>query len=96
MLAALLLLLLPVAHAATHATHDPVAAVRGLITRVLGAPVLAHFQLETIPADPASGLDVFEMDSSGALVVLRGNTGSSLAAALNKCVQLASGKALCT
>lgn len=65
-----------------HAAHDPVAAVSGLITRILGAATLPRFQLETIPID-ASGLDVFEMDSNGPLVVLRGNTGVSLATALN-------------
>ena len=65
-----------------YTTHDPVAAVSGLITRLLGPSVLARFQLEAIPVD-ASGLDVLETDSSGALVVLRGNTGVALATALN-------------
>ena len=64
------------------AGHDPVAAVQGLITRMLGAAALPLFQLESIPADE-SGKDVFETAASGSLVVLRGNTGVALATALN-------------
>ena len=68
--------------AAAHAAHDPVFAVQGLISRVLGPQALHRFQLEAIAADP-SGLDVFEQGSNGSLVVLRGSCGSSLAVALN-------------
>ena len=68
--------------APAHAAHDPVAAVSGLITRILGAAALPRFRLEAIAGD-ASGLDVFETDSDGERVVLRGNTGVSLATALN-------------
>ena len=76
------LLLLLSARAVTSA-HDPIAAATGLITRILGVEAVTLFQLETIPADPATGRDVFEISSSGSLVVLRGNTGVSLATALN-------------
>ena len=80
-----LLSLLLCALALPHAlgAHDPIAAVDGLLVRLLGAPARALFQLETVAADPATGLDVFELGSNGSLVVLRGNCGSSLAAALN-------------
>lgn len=68
------------------AAPDPVAAVAGLITRLLGPAYLPVFALEGIPADAASGRDVFEIASgpSGgpARVTLRGNTGVSLASAL--------------
>jgi alpha-N-acetylglucosaminidase len=63
--------------------HDPISAATGLITRILGADAVGRFQLETIPVDPVTGRDVFEIDSSGSLVVLRGNTGVALATALN-------------
>jgi alpha-N-acetylglucosaminidase len=66
----------------TAAAADPVAAVSGLVTRILGAPALARFQFEVLPAD-ASGRDVYELDASGAAVVVRGNNGVALAAGLN-------------
>ena len=62
---------------------DPVAAASALLTRLLGPSALPLFRLEAIPADPATGLDVFEADSDGPLVVLRGNTGVALSTALN-------------
>ena len=65
------------------AAHDPVAAVAGLITRLLGADALPRFALSVIPADPATGLDVFEAGAAGALVALRGSSGTALAVALN-------------
>ena len=68
---------------ATAAAADPVAAASGLLTRLLGPAALPRFRLEAIPADPATGLDVFEADSDGPLVVLRGNTGVALSTALN-------------
>lgn len=65
--------------------HAPVASVQGLIGRLLGAPRVASFALEVIPADPATGNDVFELDYDAAqqLVVVRGNAGYSIAAGLN-------------
>jgi len=57
-----------------------VAAVRGLISRI--APGHANgFVLEAIGS--GAGSDVFEIDSRGGKVVLRGNNGVSLASALN-------------
>ena len=64
-------------------TADPVSSATGLLTRLLGPSAVPLFKLEAIPADPATGLDVFEADSSGAQVVLRGNTGVAIATALN-------------
>lgn len=55
-------------------------AARGLITRLLPQQGNA-FVLEIIPRDPAG--DVFELESRGGKVVLRGNNGVSLASALN-------------
>lgn len=66
--------------------HDPIAAAQGLITRLLGSRYVAAFQLELIPADPSTGRDVFEIDSSGVtspVVALRGNNGVALASALS-------------
>jgi alpha-N-acetylglucosaminidase len=63
--------------------HDPIAAVQGLIGRLLGPQYTAAFQLQTIAADPATGRDVFEIDVSNSQPVLRGNTGVALASALN-------------
>lgn len=54
--------------------HDPVGSVQGLISRVLGPQYVSAFQLQVIPADP-SGNDVFELDSSGSQVVIRGSAG---------------------
>ena len=65
------------------AVADPVSAAKGLIGRVLGADAVPLFQLEAIPADPSTGLDVYETGSAGSLVVLRGNTGVAIATALN-------------
>ena len=66
------------------AAHDPVAAVSGLITRLLGADALPRFSLAALPADP-SGLDAFELgaDADGKRVALRGTSGTALAVALN-------------
>jgi hypothetical protein len=62
---------------------DPIAAVSGLVTRLLGPAALPRFRFEVIPADPATARDAYEMDAAGELVVLRGNTGVALSTALN-------------
>ncbi len=62
---------------------DPVTSATGLLSRLLGPAAVPLFKLEAIPADSATGLDVFEMDASGSQVVLRGNTGVALSTALN-------------
>jgi alpha-N-acetylglucosaminidase len=72
--------------------HDPVGSVQALIGRLLGPTYMSAFQLEVIPADPATGHDVFELDSdsdssdsvSGSpSVIVRGNTGVAVAAGLH-------------
>lgn len=62
---------------------DPVTSATGLLSRLLGPAAVPLFKLEAIPADPATGLDAFELDASGSVVVLRGNTGVALSTALN-------------
>ena len=62
---------------------DPVSAVSGLVTRLLGPSELSKFSFEVIPKDPAG--DVYELDysSSSNQVVIRGNNGVSLSTGLN-------------
>jgi len=64
--------------------HDAVSAVEGLITRLLGAPYLASFALEVLPAD-ASGRDAYEVGGAAPAgrVRLAGTSGVALASALN-------------
>jgi len=62
---------------------EPISAVSGLVTRILGASELGKFQFEVIPSDPGTSLDVFELDGSNGKVVVRGNNGVSLATGLN-------------
>ena len=76
-------LLFAAAAATAAAAADPVAAASGVLSRLLGPAALPLFSLQAIPADPATGLDVFEMDAAGPLVVLRGNTGTAISLALN-------------
>ena len=69
---------------ATKANEQQVDAVRLLIYRV--TPSIADaFLLETIPC--ADERDVFELESQGTRVVLRGNNGISLASAYNRYLQ---------
>ena len=57
-----------------------VQAVRGLVQRLL--PQQAHqFEFECLP--PEQGRDVFEIQTTGEHVVIRGNTGVSMATGLN-------------
>ena len=60
---------------------DPIGAVQGLVERVLGKDIVSKFEFEIIPADDL--MDVFELDHKGAMIVVRGNTGVSLASGLN-------------
>lgn len=64
---------------------DPISAVQGLVSRLLGKDYVNQFQYEVIPRD--QGRDVYEVDTSvvkgNAVPVLRGNNGVSLASALN-------------
>ena len=61
-------------------TGNPVEAARGLLRRLLPAHA-DRFVLEAIPPD--AGRDVFEIESRGGRIVLRGNNGVSIASALN-------------
>ncbi len=61
-------------------TSSTLNAVRGLLLRVVPASA-SSFSIELIA--PENGHDVFEVESKGAQVVLRGNTGISIASALN-------------
>ena len=58
----------------------PSAAARALVQRLLPQHV-DRFEFEVLPAD--EGRDVFEIESRGERVVLRGNTGVALATGLN-------------
>jgi len=62
-----------------HATPAETAA-RALIQRVVPSHA-AEIEVEQIPAD-AGGADVFEVENRGGRLVLRGNTGVSIASAL--------------
>ncbi len=56
-------------------------AATGLIKRLVPAHA-SDFAVEVIP--PAEGQDVFEVESRGGKIVLRGNNGVSIASALNR------------
>ena len=62
---------------------DPVSAVSGLVTRILGPSELEKFNFVVIPADTLG--DVYELDYASATnqVVIRGNNGVSLSTGLN-------------
>lgn len=62
------------------ASDDSIKAVQGLVHRLLPGYESA-FVLEMIPSD--SGREVFEINSRGGKIVLRGNNGVALAAGLN-------------
>ena len=61
-------------------SRDGVQSVTSLIRRVVPAAA-ASFVVEQIPPD--SGRDVFEVESRGDRIVLRGSTGVAIASALN-------------
>ena len=62
---------------------DPITAIEGLVTRILGKEYVAMFEFEVI--SDAGGYDVFEIDADtqAEKPILRGNNGVSLASALN-------------
>src|SRR6202012_5512881 len=60
--------------------QSPVRAAEALVARVV-PDAAQHFIVETIPAD--NGRDVFEIESRGDKIVLRGNTPVSIGSALN-------------
>jgi len=59
---------------------DPINAVQGLVTRLLGdAKYAGMITWQVIPADPTTGNDVFELDFAAGKPVIRGNSGVALA-----------------
>lgn len=64
----------------TSSPQDQIDAVTGLITRLIPS-YQSVFSLELISADPKG--DVFEIESVGGKVALRGNTGVALSTGLN-------------
>jgi alpha-N-acetylglucosaminidase len=76
----LVLLLLCGASIPARPKESPQQVTHALIQRLLPAQA-RYFTLEAIDRDP--GGDVFEIESKGAGIVLRGNNGVSLASALN-------------
>ena len=62
---------------------DPLPAIEGLVTRILGESYVGKFEYQVIPDE--EGKDVFEVDTDqqAKKPVLRGNNGVSLASALN-------------
>ncbi len=65
---------------AAHAADTPAAQAMALIARVVPGHEKS-FTCEVIPAE--DGKDVFEIDSAGGKIALRGNNGVSLASAFN-------------
>jgi alpha-N-acetylglucosaminidase len=63
------------------AAPTPVETARSLAQRIVPA-LVADLQFELI--SPADGHDVFELESRGGKIVLRGNNGVALASALNR------------
>ena len=64
---------------------DPVTAIEGLVSRILGEKYVAEFVYEVIRPDSESGHDIFEIDANATTKkpVLRGNNGVAFASALN-------------
>ena len=62
---------------------DPIPAIQGLVSRILGESYIDKFDYEIISS--YDGKDVFEIDANSLdkKPVLRGNNGVSLASALN-------------
>jgi alpha-N-acetylglucosaminidase len=74
------ILLAPAIIAAQSPRSVDLAAARDLVARVVPRQA-ASFQIEQIPS--ANGLDVFEVESRGPRIVLRGSSGVAIASALN-------------
>ena len=61
---------------------NPLPAIQGLVSRILGSNYVDKFTYEVIPTDQ-HGNDVFEVDANSSKPVLRGNNGVALASAFN-------------
>ena len=66
-----------------HPVGDPLPAIQGLVSRIVGESYVDEFEYEVISDE--GGYDVFEVDgdSQSGKPVLRGNNGVSLGSALN-------------
>ena len=62
--------------------HDAVAAVQGLVSRVLGPAFLPAFTFSVLPPDAATGNDVFELAPGASPIAITGSSGVALAAGL--------------
>lgn len=64
---------------------DPITAIEGLVSRILGKEHVTRFVFEVIPPDQTTGHDVFEIaaNTTANKPVLRGNNGVALASAFN-------------
>lgn len=79
----LLFLLFGVAQSYPEPVGDPIPAIQGLVSRILGESYVDKFDYEVISS--SDGKDVFEIDANplDKKPILRGNNGVSLASALN-------------
>ena len=78
-----LFLLFTTAQSYPEPVGDPIPAIQGLVSRILGESYVDKFDYEIISS--YDGKDVFEIDANSLdkKPVLRGNNGVSLASALN-------------
>lgn len=76
-------LLFGVARSYPEPVGDPIPAIQGLVSRILGESYVDKFDYEVISS--LDGKDVFEIDANplDKKPILRGNNGVSLASALN-------------
>jgi alpha-N-acetylglucosaminidase len=61
---------------------DPIAAVQGLVSRVLGPQYIAAFTFQVLPPDP-SGNDAFQIGSKQGTVFIQGTTGVAMASGVH-------------
>lgn len=78
-----LFLLFGLARSYPEPVGDPIPAIQGLVSRILGESYVDKFDYEVISS--SDGKDVFEIDANplDKKPILRGNNGVSLASALN-------------
>lgn len=78
-----LFLLFGVSRSYPEPVGDPIPAIQGLVSRILGESYVDKFDYEVISS--SDGKDVFEIDANplDKKPILRGNNGVSLASALN-------------
>lgn len=78
-----LFLLFGLARSYPEPVGDPIPAIQGLVSRILGESYVDKFDYEVISS--SDGKDAFEIDANplDKKPILRGNNGVSLASALN-------------